>query len=70
LSQLPFIPNQIMRRSDIHDRFGGNRQSGISPSAQFPYIFIFSGDQGKEHGYQDAWDNPNDALASVFLEKI
>lgn len=43
----------------IHDRFGGNRQSGISPSANFPYIFIFTGAQGQQHGYKDGWDNPN-----------
>jgi 5-methylcytosine-specific restriction protein A len=56
---LPFIPNQILRRSEIHDQYGGNRQSGISPSATNPFIFIFSGAQGKKHGYADAWDNPN-----------
>ncbi|MEO6305602.1 MAG: HNH endonuclease signature motif containing protein [Bacteroidia bacterium] len=57
--QQPFIPNHIYKRSSIHDEFGGNRQSGISPSAKFPYIFIFSGKTGKQHGYQDGWDNPN-----------
>ena len=57
MSKLPFIPHQIYKRSIIHDRFGGTRQGGIAPSAQFPYIFIFSGSQGKAHGYEDAWDN-------------
>lgn len=59
MEKSPFIPNHIYRRSDIHDRFGGNRQSGISPSAKFPYIFIFSGIAGHQHGYKDGWDNPN-----------
>jgi 5-methylcytosine-specific restriction protein A len=59
LEQLPFIPNQTIKRSEIHDRFGGSRMSGISPTANFPYIFIFTGAQGKQHGYEDAWDNPN-----------
>lgn len=59
MEKLPFIPNQILTRSAIHDQFGGSRQSGISPSAKFSYIFIFSGHQGKSHGYQDGWDNPN-----------
>lgn len=59
MDQLPYIPGQIIKRSEIHDRFGGSRQSGISPSASFPYIFIFSGSQGKKHGYEDAWDNSN-----------
>jgi 5-methylcytosine-specific restriction protein A len=56
---LPFIPNQIFRRSEIHDQYGGNRQSGICPSATFPYIFIFSGSQGHVHGYKDQWENKN-----------
>ncbi|NVK53088.1 MAG: HNH endonuclease [Flavobacteriaceae bacterium] len=52
-----FIPGQIYQRSQIHDKYGGNRQSGICPSAQEPYIFIFSGSQGKQHGYKDQWVN-------------
>jgi 5-methylcytosine-specific restriction protein A len=56
---LPFIPNQTYKRSTIHDQFGGNRQGGIAPSAQFPYIFIFSGKSGSQYGYKDGWDNPN-----------
>lgn len=56
--KLPFVPDQVIRRKDIHARFDGNAQSGISSSAKFPYIFIFSGHQGKQHGYKDGWDNP------------
>lgn len=58
--QLPFIPDHIYnRRADIHAKYGGNWQSGICPSANFPYIFIFSGKTGHQHGYKDGWDNPN-----------
>lgn len=58
MEQLPFIPNQIYnRRADIHALYGGNWQSGISTSASFPYIFIFSGKSGHQHGYKDGWDN-------------
>ncbi len=56
---LPFIPNQLYKRSSLHDEFGGNRQGGISPSAKSPYIFIFSGKSGAQYGYQDMWDNEN-----------
>lgn len=57
---LPFIPEQIYnRRNELHAIYGGNRQSGICPSVSFPYIFIFTGKSGKEHGYEDGWDNPN-----------
>ena len=60
MEQLPFIPNHIYnRRADIHALYGGNWQSGICPSANFPYIFIFSGKSGHQHGYKDGWDNPN-----------
>lgn len=57
--QSPFIPEQLYnRRKDIHVNYGGNWQSGICPSSKFPYIFIFSGKSGKQHGYEDGWDNP------------
>ncbi|MBN4051964.1 HNH endonuclease [Cytophagaceae bacterium AH-315-L13] len=54
-----FIKGQIYKRSIIHDSYGGNRQSGICPSAQAPYIFIFSGSGGTQHGYKDRWENKN-----------
>jgi 5-methylcytosine-specific restriction protein A len=54
----PFILDHIYKRSEIHDQFGGNRQSGICPSLKFPFIFIFSGKSGHQHGYKDGWDNP------------
>lgn len=60
MDKIPFIPNQIYnRRADIHAVYGGNWQSGICPSASFPFIFIFSGKSGHQHGYRDGWDNPN-----------
>jgi 5-methylcytosine-specific restriction protein A len=59
LSTNLFIPQQVYRRSDIHDKFGGNRQGGISASALYPYIFIFSGKSGQQHGYKDQWENEN-----------
>jgi len=60
MEPLPFIPNQIYnRRIDIHGVYRGNWQSGICPASNFPYIFIFSGKSGHQHGYKDGWDNPN-----------
>ena len=60
MDPLPFIPDKIYnRRIDIHAKYGGNWQSGICPSSNFPYIFIFSGKSGHQHGYKDGWDNPN-----------
>jgi len=58
--QIPlFIENREYKRSEIHDQFGGNRQGGISPAAKHPYIFIFTGAAGNQHGYKDTWENPN-----------
>lgn len=60
MEKLPFIPGQIYnRRQNIHANYGGNWQSGICPSSKYPYIFIFSGKSGEQHGYEDGWDNPN-----------
>jgi hypothetical protein len=45
-----------IRRTDLHDRFGGGRQGGISPSARTPNVFIFSdAASGVQHGYIDSW---------------
>ena len=52
-----FTEGQPFKRSEIHDLYGGNRQSGICPSASTPYIFIFSGSGGQQHGYKDEWLN-------------
>jgi hypothetical protein len=52
-----FTVGQVYKRSFIHDQFGGNRQGGISPSAKYPFIFIFSLKSGHQHGYKDQWEN-------------
>ena len=58
MEKLPFIPGQIYnRRNEIHGVYKGNWQGGICPSSTHPYIFIFTGDSGKQHGYDDYWDN-------------
>lgn len=60
MERSPFIPEQIYnRRKDIHAIYGGSWQAGISPSANHPYIFIFTGKSGHHHGYEDRWDNAN-----------
>ncbi|WP_081005915.1 HNH endonuclease [Pseudomonas asplenii] len=52
--ELKFNVGQVYdRQTEIHDLFGGGRQSGISASAQAPAIFIFSGDSGEQYGYED-----------------
>lgn len=49
------VGKDYSRRRDIHDRYGGQRQSGISASSSSPFIFIFSGSSGEAYGYEDGW---------------
>jgi len=41
------------RRGDLHRRFVGQRQGGISTPADYPLIFLFTSEQGSEYGYRD-----------------
>ena len=43
------------RRLDIHDVYGGQRQSGIVTPRDHPILFLFSSEQGKSHGYSDGY---------------
>jgi argininosuccinate lyase len=55
----PSFPFQVglayERQKDIHDRFGGNRQSGIAACSEHPYVFLFSSPRGEAFGYRDGW---------------
>lgn len=50
------VGKRYQRQSDIHAKFGGSRQSGISPSKDHPFIFLFTGESGDQYGYADHWD--------------
>jgi len=52
---MELVQNQQYKRSELHDHFGGSRQSGISPSAKTNIIFIFSAGTGEQYGYYDGW---------------
>jgi 5-methylcytosine-specific restriction protein A len=54
------------RRRDIHARFGGQMQGGISTPAGHPLIFAFTGSTGRRHGYADEW--AADGTLSYFGE--
>lgn len=41
------------RQRDLHDRFGGQRQGGMSTPKRHSVIFLFTGEGGAEHGYRD-----------------
>jgi len=51
--------NQEYRRRAIHNQYGGNWQGGICPSSSHPFIFVFTGKSGDQHGYSDSWENEN-----------
>src|SRR5262249_23438164 len=50
-----FIQGHVYRRSDLHDRYGGQRQGGISTPSQYPFIMLFTSEGGEQHGYADGW---------------
>lgn len=41
------------RRRDLHNRFGGQSQGGMSTPKGYPVIFLFTGESGAKHGYRD-----------------
>lgn len=52
--EFPFVIGQeYNRKIDLHERFGGSRQSGMCPSRTHPILFLFTGPGGEQHGYHD-----------------
>lgn len=49
------VKGQTYFRVDLREQFGGQLQKGIWTPAEFPVVFIFSGDSGKKYGYDDGW---------------
>jgi 5-methylcytosine-specific restriction protein A len=43
-------------RRELHDKYGGQRQGGISTPAKYPVIFLFTGGGGEQWGYRDRWE--------------
>ena len=41
------------RRRDLHARFGGQQQGGISTPKQHPLVLLFTGESGHQYGYRD-----------------
>jgi hypothetical protein len=47
----------LVKRTEVHDRFGGSRQGGIGPSRQSPNVLVFSDPTtGAKYGYNDRWE--------------
>ena len=63
MTDLPFkIGETYHRVEDIHEKFGGNRYSGISPCAEYPFVFVFYGESGEWHGYDDEFTEDGEFL--------
>jgi 5-methylcytosine-specific restriction protein A len=48
---------RVYRRRELHDRFKGQRQGGISTPADRSEIFLFTGSSGASYGYEDFEDD-------------
>lgn len=56
-SDLPFEVGALYsRRQDIHLRYGGQTQGGISTPPDSPVVILFTGEAGTQHGYMDHWE--------------
>lgn len=44
------------RRQDIHGLLGGQMQGGISTPTNSPFVILFTGEAGSQHGYRDHWE--------------
>jgi 5-methylcytosine-specific restriction enzyme A len=53
----PFEKGRVYRRADIHARFGGQRQGGISTPSDESLILLITGRSGSRHGYDDHEDD-------------
>ena len=57
---LPFeIGALYSRKHDVHARYGGQTQGGISTPANAPFVILFTGEAGTQHGYTDHWEEEN-----------
>lgn len=48
-------PGQSIKRTELHERYGGRRQGGIAPSTRSPNVMIFTAPSGHRYGYFDGW---------------
>ena len=49
-------PGETIKRTELHELYGGSGQGGISPSTQSPNVMAFTDPTvGHQHGYFDGW---------------
>jgi len=52
----PLTLGAVYKRSQLHNRFGGNRNAGIVPSKKEPAILLFHTDEPVQQFYRDGFD--------------
>ncbi len=52
-----FVTGHLYQRSEIHRRYGGQEQGGISTPADHQLVLLFTGESGKSYGYRDGWQS-------------
>jgi 5-methylcytosine-specific restriction protein A len=53
MEEILFVPEKLYRRRDLHSRWGGQQQGGISTPSRHNLIFLFTGVAGQQHGHRD-----------------
>ena len=48
-------PGEMIKRTELHIRYGGRRQGGVAPSTVSPNVMIFTAPAGQKYGYFDGW---------------
>ncbi len=51
-----FQVGQLYTRQKIHALYGGQEQGGISTPKNWPWLFLFAGEQSERYGCPDGWD--------------
>ena len=61
-----FVFGQEYKRSELHDKYGGQRQGGISTPSRHNFMMVFTGEQGRIYGYEDQWTDEGLFLLTGF----
>jgi 5-methylcytosine-specific restriction protein A len=54
-----FTVGETYRRRDLHEKYGGQMQGGISTPAGQDFIMLFTSTTGEQYGYKDGWSGSN-----------
>ena len=66
-TDLPFEVGALYHRGQqIHRPLGGQERGGISTPRNSPYVILFTGEAGSQHGYLDHWEDDDQTGQQVF----